>query len=306
MWRGGENRPHRQSGEESGVFQDFTGADGLGAAIAEGDSRKRNWSVLLPFFNERDYLRDTVASLACQSETPILILIDNGSTDGSAEVAVDAVRDHGLAYVLVHERRPGKVSALAAGLPFVATPYVATCDADSWYPSHYLAAGQALLEQTGRAAAGAYFVSRRARLVERLAGAFQICLVARLFPGQCHAGGAGQLFRTAALRRAGGFDPARWNLVLEDHEVMHRLLPHGSIGYGAALWCAPAPRKRDRASVRWTVAERLCYLAWGARAGDWFFYDYLARRLAARQLSSDRLRERPFQAPVADMVAVAA
>ncbi|MFT3977316.1 MAG: hypothetical protein QM688_09415 [Sphingomonas bacterium] len=83
--------------------------------------------------------------------------------------------------------------------------------------------------------------------------------------------------------------------MLEDHEVMNRVLRHGAMDYSAALWCAPAPRKRDRASVRWTVTERLCYLAMGARAGDWFFYDYLARRLAARQLSSDRLRERRFQ-----------
>lgn len=269
--------------------------DEFGATNVEGGFRSRGWSVLLPFFNERDHLPGTVASLAQQSEPPFLILIDNGSTDGSAEVAVAAARQHELPYLLVHERRPGKVAALAAGLPFVATPYVATCDADTWYPSHYLAAGQALLEHDGRAAAGAYFVSRKARLAERIAGAFQIKLVARLFPGQCHAGGAGQVFRTAALRRAGGFDPRRWNLVLEDHEVMHRLLPEGSIGYGAAMWCAPAPRKRDRASVRWTVAERLCYLALGARDGDWFFYEYLARRLAARQLSSDRLRERRFQ-----------
>lgn len=280
--------------------------DEFGATIAEGGSRSRGWSVLLPFFNERDHLLETVASLAQQSEPPFLILVDNGSTDGSAEVAVAAAREHNLPYVLVHERRPGKVAALAAGLPFVATPYVATCDADTWYPAHYLAAGQALLEQDGCAAAGAYFVSRAARLAERLAGAFQIKLVARLFPGQCHAGGAGQVFRTAALRRAGGFDPSRWNLVLEDHEVMHRLLREGSIGYGAAMWCAPAPRKRDRASVRWTVGERLCYLAMAGRDGEWFFYDYLARRLAARQLSSDRLRERRFQPTVSSAPATGA
>lgn len=269
--------------------------DRIGAATFEGGCRSRDWSVLLPFFNERDYLRDTVASLAVQSKPPFLILIDNGSTDGSADVAVAVAREYGVPHVLVHEPRPGKVAALAAGLPFVATAYVATCDADTWYPPHYLAAGQALIERGGRGGAGAYFVSRRARFLERAAGAFLIRCVARLFPGQCHAGGAGQVFRAATLRRAGGFDPARWNLVLEDHEVIHRLLRHGSMGYGAALWCAPAPRKRDRASVRWTVAERLCYLAMGARAGDWFFYDYLARRLNRRKLSSDRLRERRFQ-----------
>ncbi|WP_231565096.1 hypothetical protein [Sphingomonas sp. Ant H11] len=31
-------------------------------------------------------------------------------------------------------------------------------------------------------------------------------------------------------------------------------------------------------------------------ARDWFFYDFLGRRLAARKLTSDRIRERQFYA----------
>ncbi|MFT3977315.1 MAG: glycosyltransferase family 2 protein [Sphingomonas bacterium] len=155
------------------MFQDFMRQEDSGAPAAVGERRRSrsDWSALLPFFNERDYLRETVASLAAQTEQPFLILIDNGSTDGSADVAVAACIEHGVPHVLVQEHRPGKVAALAAGLPFVATPYVATCDADTWYPPHYLAAGRALLEQPGHVAAGAYFVSRRGGAVERAAGA---------------------------------------------------------------------------------------------------------------------------------------
>lgn len=277
------------------MFQDFLRHDELGLKIGEAAAR-RDWSVLLPFFNERDCIGDTVASLARQDERPLVILIDNASTDDSADVAVAACRDHDLPYVLVHERRPGKVAALAAGLACVTTPFVATCDADTWYPAHYLATAQTLLERTGVAAAGAYFVARAAGTARRVASALHVNIAARLLPAQCHAGGAGQVFRTVALRGAGGFDPQRWNLVLEDHEIIHRVLKHGAMDYSTSLWCSPSPRKRDRASVRWTLAERLCYIVTAAtQTGDWFFYNHLATRLAKRQLSSDRLRERRYQ-----------
>lgn len=277
------------------MFQDFLRHDELGLKVGEAAAR-RDWSVLLPFFNERDCIGDTVASLARQDERPLVILIDNASTDDSADVAVAACRDHDLPYVLVHERRPGKVAALAAGLACVTTPFVATCDADTWYPAHYLVTAQTLLERTGVAAAGAYFVARAAGTARRVASALHVNIAARLLPAQCHAGGAGQVFRTAALRGAGGFDPQRWNLVLEDHEIIHRVLKHGAMDYSTSLWCSPSPRKRDRASVRWTLAERLCYIVTAAtQTGDWFFYNHLAKRLAKRQLSSDRLRERRYQ-----------
>jgi glycosyltransferase involved in cell wall biosynthesis len=253
------------------------------------------WTVLLPFFNERDYLDDTLASLAAQHERPFVILIDNGSTDGSAHVATAAARTHGLDHLLLTETRPGKVAALAAGLRHVATPYVATCDADTWYPRHYLAEAKALLERDGSVAAGAYFVRREAGRLRRMAEACHIVGAARFFPSQCHAGGAGQVFHTAALRLAGGFDPARWNLVLEDHEIVHQVMKLGAMRYSTDLWCAPSPRKRDRASVKWTAAERLRYATTVGRDGDRFFRDYLAPRLIARSLSSDRLRERQHQ-----------
>ena len=288
------------------MFQDFLRHDEIGLTVGDAVPRRSGWSVLLPFFNERDCIADTVASLARQDERPLVILIDNASTDGSAELAVAACRDHDVPYVLVHERRPGKVAALAAGLACVTTPFVATCDADTWYPAHYLATAQTLLERPGVAAAGAFFVARAAGTAQRVAAALHVKLIARLLPSQCHAGGAGQVFRTAALRGAGGFDPQRWNLVLEDHEIIHRVLKHGAMGYSTGLWCSPSPRKRDRASVRWTLAERLCYIAAAAaQAGDWFFYNHLAGRLAARQLSSDRLRERRYQRATAPAVTFA-
>lgn len=253
------------------------------------------WSVLLPFFNERACLAATIESLAAQSVPARLILIDNGSTDGSAAIARECCERLGLDYLLLTEKRAGKVQALQTGLAWVRTPHVATCDADTFYPAGYLAAAEAVLAQDGCVVAGAFWSRPDADFEARAAAGRKMLATARLLPRQCHTGGAGQSFCTEALLRAGGFDPGRWGYVLEDHEIIHRVMRFGAMRYAADLWCAPSPRERDRPSIRWTLVERLAYSALAPIAGDWFFYRFLARRLAARHLLSRSIRERAFQ-----------
>ncbi|WP_333573767.1 glycosyltransferase family 2 protein [Sphingomonas sp.] len=253
------------------------------------------WTVLIPFFNERDYLPATIESLARQVTRFTLVLVDNGSTDDSAAVAEAACREHQLDYLLITESTPGKVAALRTGLAWVRTRWVATCDADTVYPNHYLEAAEAILSQPGHVVAGAYFIAPETGEAGRLLEARRFLTAARLLPRQCHAGGAGQAFCTRSLRAAGGFDAARWNFVLEDHEVIHRVMRKGRMGYSDAMWCMPSSRERDRDSIRWTLFERLLYSAAAPIAGDWFFYKFLARRLQRRRLLSNRIRERQYQ-----------
>lgn len=254
------------------------------------------WTVLIPFFNERNFLDGTLASLAAQDVPFDLILIDNGSTDGSGDVAAAICQRLGLSYTLRVDRRPGKVNALQSGIECTKTPFVATCDADTLYPTDYLRKAQHLLETSGAVAGGAYFVTPTATAEDHAQAAQRMARAAKLLPAQCHTGGAGQVFRTDALRRAGQFDASRWGYVLEDHEIMHRMAKLGRLAYGGALWCAPSPRERDRESIRWTLLERVLYHVTPKPARDWFFYDFLGRRLAARKLTSDRIRERQFYA----------
>ena len=259
------------------------------------DAAGFRWSVILPFFNEAGLLRATLAGLAAQSARAFVILVDNGSTDGSGAIAERAAREFGLAYRLVHEATPGKVHALHTGLTHVDTRFVATCDADTWYPADYLREAERLLRQRGCVVAGAFYTAPDPS-AEALARAGRgMMRRARLLPRQSHTGGAGQAFRTDALRAAGGFDPRRWNYVLEDHEIIHRVTRYGQMRSGERFWCAPSPRPRDRASIRWNLTERLVYSAAAPWAGDWFFYRFLAGRLRARQLTSERIRERAFQ-----------
>ncbi len=95
------------------------------------------WSIVLPYFNEADYLPATLASLGRQTMTRFrLILVDNGSTDASEEIARTVMQGFPkIATTFIREERPGKIPALVTGLAAVDTAFVATCDADTYYPS---------------------------------------------------------------------------------------------------------------------------------------------------------------------------
>jgi glycosyltransferase involved in cell wall biosynthesis len=259
------------------------------------------WTVIIPFFNEREFLPATLASLGLQGPALLVMLVDNGSTDGSRKLAEAECRRLGLACQSVIETRPGKVAALKAGLGHVRTSFVATCDADTVYPANYLAEAERLLRIEGTAAVGAFYAHPLATRRERRKKALHINIMGRLLFWQCHTGGAGQAFRTDRLRAAGGFDPAIWNWVLEDHEIMHRVSKTGAIRYGFNLWCSPSPRERDRESIRWTLLERILYHVAPARWQGDFFYKILGPRLQGRKLSSERIREQPHRT-IGDMI----
>jgi glycosyltransferase involved in cell wall biosynthesis len=248
------------------------------------------WTVILPFYNEEDVISDAIASLADQTESFRLLLVDNGSTDRSAAKAIAACRNRCIDFRLISEPRPGKVSALDAGLRQAETTFVATCDADTYYPPDYLAHARHLLSD-GTTMAGAWFVPRSAGWFRRTIATMHLAVAARLLAKQCLTGGAGQTFRREPLVAAGGFDPGHWDLVLEDHEVCHRLVQLGPIRYHRGFWCDPGSRVRNRPTTRWDLIERAVYHASAAWFGDWFFYRFLRPRLEMRQLVSAALRE---------------
>lgn len=254
------------------------------------------WSVVIPFFNEQDFIGSTLSSLAAQTVVPDrVVLVDNASTDASAAVVDRFIADHPrLKVVTLREPAPGKASALKCGLEAVDTTFVATCDADTFYPPRYLERADAMFGDDASVAAviafGAPAGSPESSALVRMKGA----VAARLMPSQAHGGGYGQSFRTSALKEAGGFSPSIWPYCLMDHEVIHRVSRAGRIRHDLAHWCAPSARRKSRRRVRWTLAERLLYHATPASRRDWLFYDFLARRFSSRGVSELNLREQPW------------
>lgn len=260
------------------------------------DCEDARWSVIVPVFNERDFLPRTLLSLAGQSMPFTLIVVDNGSTDGCIAAARALASEHGLDAVFLEEPRPGQVHALQRGIAAAAGEFVAICDADTWYPPHYLERAAQVFDARGRgcvvvAAANPSAdqgIAKQLTILHRL-------IVSRLMSRQNHTSGACQSFRLSALRAAGGYDARLWPYVLKDHELMNRVLRLGSQAYDGALWCVPSARRRDRSGVRWTLAERLLYHVTPYRWQRGLFHRVLAPRFAARGLRDTALRAQPWR-----------
>jgi glycosyltransferase involved in cell wall biosynthesis len=245
---------------------------------------------VLPFHNERNYLPLSLESLAAQTVPFHLILVDNGSTDGSGPIAEALCHLGGISATLLTERRPGKVSALQCGVEVATSEFIATCDADTIYPPDYLERATRLLDVPGTAAAIAANAEPEASAMTRRIRGLRLQAIGAVLRQQCHNGGASQVFRTDALKAAGGFDPNIWNWVLEDHEIMARVEQRGRIAYHHRFQCAPIERPRAASTVGWRLLEQVRYHLSTPATRIGFFHDFLGPRLRERSLSSDRLR----------------
>ncbi|WP_294322606.1 glycosyltransferase [uncultured Sphingomonas sp.] len=251
------------------------------------------WTFVIAYYNEADFLPATLAALAAQTVPFRLVLVDNGSTDGSDAIA-RAFAAPGIEVVNLSEARPGKIHALEAAMGELTTEFAAFGDADTWYPPHYLAEAERAFDADPRTVAVmALGVDASGQKLRR---ALYAGFVTKLLSKQTHTGGYGQAFRTSALVEAGGFSEALWPYVLLDHEIMQRVAKLGRVVYPYEFWAKPSPRRSDRRRVRWTLGERILYHATPFAAKDWFFYRFLGPRLKARGITHLNLRDKPWEA----------
>lgn len=267
--------------------------------MREVNPLNEGWSVVVPYFNEENFLAATLTSLAAQTLRPArLIFVDNASTDRSRDVADDFSRAFPeIAITFLSEPEPGKVRALKTGIGAVDTEFVALCDADTIYPPRYLERAAALFAARPRAAAVLAFGEYRgARAPARALLRLKWAASAALMPRQAHSGGFGQAFRTSVLQRAGGYSNDRWPYMVADHEIIHHVGKLGGIAYSPAHFCVTSDRRLDRRRVDWTLAERLAYHLVPHSRKDWFFYKFLASRFERRGLYNANLRVRDWEA----------
>ena len=257
------------------------------------------WSVVIPYYNERGFLPDTLGSLAAQSHKPFkLILVDNASTDGSVDVCKSALEGvDGVEVMHIHEANPGQCNALETGIAAADTELIAICDADTHYAPTYLARATMQFDKasddvvavlaTALYDAPDSFDSFKRRLKARI--------VPHVLRRQCHSGGYGHTFRTEALKRAGGYSRKLWPHLRKDHEMMHRVLKQGRAVHDPHLWCRANDRRDVATQKRWTLGERILYHITPFQLKDWFFYRYLGPRMARRKMDELKLRERPWE-----------
>jgi poly-beta-1,6-N-acetyl-D-glucosamine synthase len=189
-------------------------------------------TVLIAARNEEAGMEETLRYLAAQDyDGPMtVLLIDNGSTDATVKVAREIGSEVGIDLQIISESTPGKCHALNRGLAAVTTDLVVTVDADTLLHRSALRLLVGRLESsmaTVSAVAGSVLVrnSRHNLLtrlqewdyflgiasVKRMQGLFQTTLVAQ---------GAFSLYRTEAVRDAGGWPDAIGEDIVLTWELM--------------------------------------------------------------------------------------
>ena len=115
------------------------------------------FSVIIPLYNKAPYIRKALESVLAQTYTDYeLIIVDDGSTDGSAEIAEaflhEAIGTKNIdadlsspprliassPYRLLKQKNAGVSAARNNGFPVSSAEYIAFLDADDWWEPTYL------------------------------------------------------------------------------------------------------------------------------------------------------------------------
>lgn len=101
------------------------------------------YAIIVPCYNERYGIGKVIESLwsICQNGNPYeLIVVDDGSTDGSAEVLAELLQRYPDLQVITHRRNRGYGAALKTGIRRTSSEFIVITDADSTYPNEAIPA----------------------------------------------------------------------------------------------------------------------------------------------------------------------
>jgi GT2 family glycosyltransferase len=179
-------------------------------------------AVVIATRDRREAVMATLARLTALEERPTVLVVDNGSRDGTPAAVREGFTQVG---VLALGRDRG-AAARNAGLRGLDAPYVALCDDDSWWAPGALTRAAAALDRAPRVAvlAARVLVGRRQRLDPVCALMARSPLPADVgLPGPRVLGfvACGAVVRREAILAVGGFDGRygiggeEWRLALD-------------------------------------------------------------------------------------------
>ena len=113
--------------------------------IIHNTSRQPKLSVIIPLYNKAPYIRKALESVLAQTYADYeLIIVDDGSTDGSAEIAEAILQDPASRLIassphrLIRQANSGVSAARNNGVAQAGGDYIAFLDADDWWEPTYL------------------------------------------------------------------------------------------------------------------------------------------------------------------------
>lgn len=95
--------------------------------------KAKNCSIVIPAFNEEAAIVETVKRTLASNPHAELILVDDGSTDGTWR-HMEELMDGGTVRAFRHRKNKGKAYALKTGYLHATTDAIVTIDADLTYP----------------------------------------------------------------------------------------------------------------------------------------------------------------------------
>lgn len=169
-------------------------------------------AVVIPAYNAAQYLRETVASVInSQHVTTEIVIVDDGSKDDTVAVARRLALEHPEFIEVIEQENAGNSVARNTGFAHTSAPYVCFLDADDRLRPDALAALNHLLQKNPDFVAAygdvAYIdeasepLSFPARKSPKPSGN----LLVRILAGNLIDTPGAVLFRSSAVKRAGGF-----------------------------------------------------------------------------------------------------
>jgi len=90
-------------------------------------------SVIIPFYNSNKYLSKAIESCLIQKEVKEILLVDDGSKDNSAQIAISYASQYSEVKLLSHSSNLGRSAARNTGLQNVKEKYFSFLDADDYF-----------------------------------------------------------------------------------------------------------------------------------------------------------------------------
>ena len=90
-------------------------------------------SVVMPAYNEAATIEKAAAAVLAQRPVQELIIVDDGSQDGTRDILVRMAAAAPRIQLIIQERNQGKGAALRKGFAQASAPYVIVQDADLEY-----------------------------------------------------------------------------------------------------------------------------------------------------------------------------
>ena len=116
-------------------------------------------SIIMPVFNEISTIKEILSLVLATGHVEEIIIIDDGSTDGTRSFLTDYVTDHPQIKLIFHETNLGKGAAVRNGIKAANADLVLIQDADLEYdPRDYDALMQPILDGKADVVYGSRFM----------------------------------------------------------------------------------------------------------------------------------------------------